>query len=246
MNKYVLITGATGGLAQALVKKLTKNNWQLVLVSRNSEKLQEIYGNEYTQIIADCSNLQGVKKIFDEISFRNITLDSLAHCVGNIKLGSLHRTSEADFFDCISTNLFSAFFTLSGFVEHLKKSSIHGSAVFVSSAAASIGIPNHEIISASKAGLEGLVRSAAATYAPSNIRINAVSPGILDTPASSSLLTSDLMREIAAKQYPIKGIGSTEEVADLIVWLLSEKAQRVTGQIWAIDGGFSNIRPFVK
>jgi NAD(P)-dependent dehydrogenase (short-subunit alcohol dehydrogenase family) len=135
---------------------------------------------------------------------------------------------------------------LSGFVEHLKKTSTHGSAVLVSSAAASIGISNHEAISAAKGGLEALVRSSAATYAASNIRINAVSPGILDTPASANLLTSDLMREIAAKQYPIKGIGSAEEVADLMAWLLSEKAQRVTGQVWAIDGGFSVIRPLVK
>ena len=54
------------------------------------------------------------------------------------------------------------------------------------------------------------------------------------------------MREIAAKQYPIKGIGSAEEVADLMVWLMSEKAQRVTGQVWSIDAGFSSIRPLVK
>ena len=244
--KKVLITGATGGLAQSLAENLTKNNWQLVLVSRNSEKLQEIYGDKHIQINADCSSFQGVKQIFDEIAERNIVLDSLAHCVGNIRLGSLHRTSEADFFDCMSANLFSAFFTLSGFIDHLKKSSTHGSAVFVSSAAASIGISNHEVISAAKGGLEAFVRSSAASYAASNIRINAVSPGILDTPASANLLTSDLMREIAAKQYPIKGIGSPEEVADLMAWLLSEKAQRVTGQVWSIDGGFSSIRPLVK
>jgi NAD(P)-dependent dehydrogenase (short-subunit alcohol dehydrogenase family) len=90
------------------------------------------------------------------------------------------------------------------------------------------------------------VRSAAASYASSNIRINAVSPGIMETPASANLLTSDLMREVAAKQYPIKGIGSAKEVADLMAWLLSEKAQRVTGQVWSIDGGFSSIRPLVK
>jgi NAD(P)-dependent dehydrogenase (short-subunit alcohol dehydrogenase family) len=246
LKKHVLITGATGGLAQSLVKNLASSNYQLVLVSRNSEKLEKVYGDNHTQIISDCSNFQGVKQIFDEISERNITLDSLAHCVGNIRLGSLHRTSEVDFFDCISTNLFSAFFTLSGFIEHLKKSSTLGSAVFVSSAAASIGIPNHEVISAAKGGLEALVRSAAASYASSNIRINAVSPGIMETPASANLLTSDLMREVAAKQYPIKGIGSAKEVADLMAWLLSEKAQRVTGQVWSIDGGFSSIRPLVK
>ncbi|MBM3359824.1 MAG: SDR family oxidoreductase [Betaproteobacteria bacterium] len=246
MKTKILITGATGGLAQSLVKKLAENHCDLILVSRNSEKLHAIYGDKFTHIITDCSNFQGTKKLFDEIAERDIILDSFAHCVGNIKLSPLHRTSEADFFDCISTNLFSAFFTLAAFVEHLKKSSAHGSAVFVSSAAASIGIPNHEAISSAKAGLEALIRSAAATYASLNIRINAVSPGLLDTPASSHLLSSDLLREMAAKQYPIKGIGNTEDVADLMAWLLSEKAQRVTGQVWSIDGGFSNIRPLVK
>jgi len=246
MQKIVLITGATGGLAQALVKKLTIDNYQLVLVSRNPKKLAEIYGDQHTQIIADCSTTLGAQQVFNEIEKQNMVLDSLAHCVGNIRLGSLHRTSEADFLDCISTNLFSAFFTLSCFVEHLKKFSKHGAAVFVSSAAASIGIQNHEAVSAAKGGLEALVRSAAATYAASNIRINAVSPGLLDTPAAATILSSDLMREIAAKQYPIKGIGNTEDVADLMTWLLSEKAQRVTGQVWSIDGGFSSIRPAVK
>jgi NAD(P)-dependent dehydrogenase (short-subunit alcohol dehydrogenase family) len=105
---------------------------------------------------------------------------------------------------------------------------------------------NHEAIAAAKGGLESLVRSASATYASSDIRINAVSPGILDTPAASNILSSDLTREIAGKQYPIKGIGNAEEVADLMAWLLSEHARRVTGQIWSIDGGFSSIRPTVK
>lgn len=246
MNKTVLITGATGGLAQALAKKLVIDNWQLVLVSRNSEKLEEIYGDQHTQITADCSTIDGVKHLFDEIEKRSITLNSLAHCIGNIKLGALHRTSEADLLDCISTNLLSAIFTLSSFISHLKQTSSDGAAVFVSSAAASIGIQNHEAVSAAKGGLEALVRSAAATYAASNIRVNAVSPGLLNTPASANLLSSELMREIAAKQYPIKGIGNAEDVADLMAWLLSEKAQRVTGQIWSIDGGFSSIKPLVK
>jgi NAD(P)-dependent dehydrogenase (short-subunit alcohol dehydrogenase family) len=246
MKKTILITGASGGLAQALVKKLVPDHSHIVLVSRDSNKLKEIYGNQHTQITGDCSSTDGVKHIFNEIEKHNIVLSNLAHCVGNIKLGALHRTSEADFLDCITTNLHSAFFTLSSFVDHLKKSSHDGAAVFVSSAAASLGINNHEAISAAKGGLEALVRSAAATYASSNIRINAVSPGILNTPASANLLSSELMREVAAKQYPIKGIGNAEDVADLMLWLLSERAQRVTGQIWSIDGGFSSIRPLVK
>lgn len=91
-----------------------------------------------------------------------------------------------------------------------------------------------------------MVRSASATYASSGIRINAVSPGIMDTPAAVGIISGDLMREMASKQYPIKGIGNPADVAELIAWLLSGAAKRVTGQTWAIDGGFSSIRPLVK
>ena len=118
--------------------------------------------------------------------------------------------------------------------------------MFVSSAAARIGTPNHEAIATAKGGLEALVRSAAATYASTGIRINAVAPGILDTPAAAKILSSDLTREMAAKQYPIAGIGNADDVADLMAWLLSDAAARVTGQTWSIDGGFASVRPIVK
>lgn len=246
MKKTALITGATGGLGQAMAKKLLDNDWQLILVSRDSQKIKDIYGEDHTQIIAESSNVDGVKQLFEALKIHNIVPTALAHCVGNIRLGALHRMTETDFVDCMTTNLFSAFYTLAAFIDNLKQSSTAGSAVLVSSAAASIGTPNHEAIAAAKGGLEALVRSAAATYASAGIRINAVAPGILDTQAAAKILSSDLTREMAAKQYPIKGIGNAEDVADLMAWLLSESASRVTGQVWSIDGGFSSIRPIVK
>ena len=246
MNKTALITGATGGLGQSMAKKLLANGWQLILVGRNAQKLNAIYGNQHIQIAADCSDAAGVQQVFDTLKSLNITPVALAHCIGTIRLGALHRMPQADFLDCMTTNLFSAFYTLAAFIGYLKQSSTAGSAVLVSSAAARIGTPNHEAIAAAKGGLEALVRSAAATYASADVRINAVAPGILDTPAAANILTSDLMREMAAKQYPIKGIGNVDEVADLMTWLLSESANRVTGQVWSIDGGFSSVRPIVK
>ncbi len=246
MDKVALITGASGGLGQAIAKKLLSDGWKLILVGRDPQKLNAVYGDNHLQIIGDCSNPDGVKRIFQEINANGLKPTTLAHCVGNIRLGGLHRMAESDFLDCMSANLFSAFHTLAGFVDSLKQASSPGAAVLVSSAAAGIGTPNHEAVAAAKGGLEALVRSAAATYASSDIRINAVSPGILDTPAASNIISSDLMREMAGKQYPIKGIGSPEDVADLMAWLLSAHAKRVTGQIWSIDAGFSSIRPIVK
>ena len=91
-----------------------------------------------------------------------------------------------------------------------------------------------------------LVRGAAASYASAGIRVNAVAPGIMDTPASAAIIGSELAREAAARQYPLPGIGSTDELADLMAWLLSAPAARVTGQVWSMDAGFSTIRPLVK
>ena len=102
------------------------------------------------------------------------------------------------------------------------------------------------VIVPAKAGVEGLVRGAAASYAAHGIRINAVAPGIIETPASAGLIASAAGREAAARQYPLPGIGSPEELAELMCWLLSASAARVTGQVWALDGGFSSIRPVVK
>ena len=121
-----------------------------------------------------------------------------------------------------------------------------GAAVLVSSVVARIGVANHEAIAAAKAGVEGLARSAAATYAPSRIRVNAVAPGIMDTPAVARIIGNEASRAGAAKQYPLPGIGDPADLARLMAWLLSDKAGWITGQVWAMDGGFSSVRPLVK
>ena len=116
----------------------------------------------------------------------------------------------------------------------------------VSTVAARIGTPNHEAVAAAKAGVEGLVRAAAATYAAARIRVNAVAPGIMDTPAVGGLIGTPAARAGAAKQYPLPGIGDPADLASLIAWLLSPAAGKVTSQVWAVNGGFSAIRPLVR
>lgn len=246
MQKTALITGAAGGLGQAVASKLVAEGWQLVVVSRDGERLNQAYGDQHLQIVADCSTVAGARHILQTAKAQQRLPVALAHCVGNIRLGALHRMSEADFMDCLNANLISAFHTLAAFVGALREARLPGSAVLVSSAAARIGTPNHEAVAAAKAGIEGLVRGAAASYAGAGIRVNAVAPGIMDTPASASIIGSEMAREAAARQYPLPGIGSPDELADLMHWLLSAQAARVTGQVWSMDAGFSTIRPLVK
>ncbi len=239
-----LITGATGGLGQAVAKQLQADH-RLALMARDAYKLQQCYGDVHLQLASPLAHLTDAEAMLQQVVSQYGVPTVLVHCVGSIKLGNLHRLSEQDFVDTLHNNLTSAFFVLSAFVKTLKQHKQSGCAVFVSSAAARIGTQNHEAIAAAKAGLEGLVISAAASYASSQIRINAVAPGILDTPAVQTLIGSEAGRSLASKQYPLPGIGDPHQVASLIHWLVSEQANRVTGQVWSVDGGFASIRPLV-
>jgi NAD(P)-dependent dehydrogenase (short-subunit alcohol dehydrogenase family) len=246
MEKVALVTGAAGGLGQSVAARLAEAGWRLIVTSRDGERLAGSFAGNHLQVVADCSSVAGARQIFEVAKAQQLLPTAFAHCVGNIRLGALHRQAESDFAACLSANLISAFHTLAAFVGALRDARSPGSAVLVSSAAARIGTPNHEAVAAAKAGVEGLVRSAAATYAGNGIRINAVAPGIMDTPAATAILGSAMGRDAAARQYPLPGIGSADELAELMVWLLSDKAARVTGQVWSLDAGFSTIRPLVR
>jgi len=246
MTNIALITGASGGVGQALAHELREQNWRLALVGRSQERLQAAFGNDAVSIEADVSTPEGAQAAVTACKERLGTPTALANCAGTTLISPLHRTSVAQYRQCITANLDSAFFTLSAFVEALREARQGGAAVLVSSVVARIGVTNHEAMAVSKAGVEGLIRSAAATYAPSKIRVNGVAPGIMDTPATAKILGNEVSRNGAARQYPLPRIGDPVEVARLMAWLLSEQASWITGQIWAMDGGFSAVRPLVK
>jgi len=121
-----------------------------------------------------------------------------------------------------------------------------GSVVLISSSAALLGIPNHEAIAAAKAGINGLVLSAAATYAPMNLRFNAVAPGLVKTALTSSITDNDLSLRLSEAMHPLGRIGSPEEIARAIIFLLDPKNSWITGQIIAVDGGLSTIKQKVR
>ncbi|MFZ0107034.1 MAG: SDR family oxidoreductase [Thiobacillus sp.] len=247
-DRYVLITGASGGLGRALARRLEQEGCWLALAGRDEARLRAAHpDSDHPLIVGDTSTADGAASVLQQCQQQyGQPPDALAHCVGSIVVAPLHRTTPEQYRACMAANLDSAFHTLSAWVDALRTAKRRGTALFVSTAAARIGTPNHEAVAAAKAGLEGLVRAAAATYANAGIRINAVAPGLMDTPAAAGLISSSLAREAAAKQYPLPGIGDPAQLADLMAWLLSPAAERVTGQIWSLDGGFSAIRPLVR
>jgi len=114
--------------------------------------------------------------------------------------------------------------------------------VLVSSAAARIGLANHEAIAAAKAGVAGLVLSAAATYARARIRVNAVAPGLVDTPLARGITSNDLATKASIAMHPLGRLGRPEDVARGILFLLDPVNDWVTGQMLGVDGGLADLK----
>jgi NAD(P)-dependent dehydrogenase (short-subunit alcohol dehydrogenase family) len=232
-----LVTGASGGVAQALLAQLAAAGLPALGASRQAAQ---------DWVEADTTQPAGAKAAVAACIERFGGLSGVAHCVGSTLIAPLARTSADQYREVIRVNLDSAFYVLSAAVEAARAQGKPCSIVLVSSVVAGIGVANHEAIAAAKGGIEALTRSAAATYASAGIRVNCVSPGMTDTPMTAGILKSEAMRAGAEKQYPINGVNSAADVARAIAWLLSDHSARVTGQIIHVDGGFTHIRPLVK
>jgi len=238
-----MVTGASGGIGRALTRQLRAQGCRVAAVGRDANRLDAVEAD--ARIAADTTTPEGAALAF--AACQNALGGGpslLAHCVGSTLIAPLHRTRAEAYREVIRVNLDSAVFVLQAWIAALQGGP--GAAVFTSSVVARIGVANHEAIAAAKGGVEALVRSAAATYAAQGLRINAVAPGMTETPMTASMLKVPAMREGAGRQYPLGGVQTAEQVAEVMAWLLGSAAARLTGQVIAVDGGFTTVRPLVK
>lgn len=233
-----VIAGSTGTLGSAITEELSKNN-SIFLIGRDEEKLQN-QANKFNcnYEVLDLLNTPEPRE-FAKVISPDVEIKGLVNCIGSILIKPLHGTSLEEFNDVITTNLFSSYFLLASFARRMKD----GSAIFFSSVAGSKGLSNHEAISAAKAGIEGFARSAAATYAKDNLRVNVIAPSIMDSNMSQKILSTDSAREVSKNMHPISKIGDTDDIIPVVKWLLSQDAKWVTGQTIHVDGGLSTVKP---
>ncbi|MFO0898049.1 MAG: SDR family oxidoreductase [Pirellulales bacterium] len=236
-----LVFGATGGIGGCLARRLSAGGGRLFLSAQNSERLESLARELRCPFhAADVRDSDAVNAAFAMAAKSLGPLDGVAHCVGSILLRPAHATSDAQWADTLALNLTSAFRVLRAAVGALR--SPGGSVVLVSSAAAEVGLPNHEAIAAAKAGVIGLGRSAAATYAPRGIRVNVVSPGLTQTTLVAPLLENELSAKASLAMHPLGRLGEPADVAAAIAWLLDPEQSWVTGQVLGVDGGLATLR----
>lgn len=244
-QQIALVTGARGGIGREVVALLRAAGHRVMAVGRDGDAMAEVQAD--AMIAADTTTPDGAAAAVAACTTQlGDVATLLAHCVGSTLVLPLHRTAAEQYREVLHVNLDSAVFVLQAWIASLREAKLPGAAVLFSSVVARIGVANHEAIAAAKGGVEALARSAAATYAPLGLRINVVAPGMTQTPMTEAMLRADLMREAAGKQYPLGGVQTATQIADTACWLLSDAASRITGQVIAVDGGFTTVRPLVR
>ena len=223
MKTYLFI-GAHSDVAQTVKKQLEQQGDKVICVTR-----------EFTDLLPDA--LLG-NPVTNDLPNVDEPLDGLVYFPGSILLKPFRSLKQADFQHEMEVNVYGAINAIQRYQSHLK---VDSSIVLFSTVAVQVGVPFHSAVSVAKGAVEGLTRALAAEFAP-KIRVNCIAPSLTDTKLAQKFLSSPEKKEAAALRHPLKKVGSTDDLANAVVFLVSEKSAWMTGQILHLDGGMSTLR----
>jgi 3-oxoacyl-[acyl-carrier protein] reductase len=236
----IAILGATGTIGSSLARRLVREGKSVLLIGRNEDKLRALSGElDQPFVTVDLTSSQPLEEALRGLADAQDGFHGFVNCVGSILLKPAHATTDDEFRQVVETSLFTAFVTVRVGAKLLRDRG--GTIVLIASAAAEIGIQNHEAIAAAKGGVIGLARSAAATYAPNNIRVNVVSPGLIRTDMTRRIWENPASATASANLHALGRLGEPGQVASLVSWLLDTENDWITGQVIGIDGGLGHV-----
>ncbi|RJO75578.1 glucose 1-dehydrogenase [Nocardia panacis] len=241
-DKIVLITGGTSGMGLATARKLSAEGAQVVITGRDKVRLDAVVaelGPHVLGIAGDATDLNDLDTVVSTIRDRFGRLDAVFANAGIGAFAPASSVTEAEFHRVVDANFKSVFFTIQKTIPLLVDG---GSIVINSSFAAHRGLPDSALYSATKAAALNLARTFAAELSPRRIRVNSISPGYTDTPAFRAE-TSAAAQTAIANSVPAARIGTSEEVAAAVAFLVSAEAAYINGQDLLIDGGLTTATP---
>jgi len=225
--KKILIIGGSKGIGNAILNSLVEEN-EIVNISRTSPIIKSSnLSHHHCDILTD--ELPEIAEV-----------DVLIYCPGSINLKPISRLSIDDFKNDFEINVLGAVKAIQKYLDPLKKAS-KPSILLFSTVATKLGMPFHASVAASKSAVEGLVKSLAAELAPM-IRINAIAPTVTDTELAYRFLRNNRMKDNIVDRHPLKKYLVPQEVADMAEFLISEKADSISGQIFNLDCGIVSLK----
>lgn len=239
-KKFVLVTGASSGIGRKIAIGLSAI-YNVVLNGRNFERLLEAKEkcSDTTEHIIFPRDLSNVNGLEDELSKfikeNNIEISQFVHCAGYMKMVPLKMITIETINSTFATNIISATLLIKVLVNRKNNNAALKSAVLISSNISNFGAKAFSIYGASKAGLDGLMRSLAIELAP-KVRINSVLPGAIKTEMTESIFSDQETVQRMEVAYPL-GLGDVNDIFEMVEFLLSEKARWITGQQFTVDGG---------
>ena len=237
--KKVVIFGATGGLGSAIASRLFDEGYGLHLVGRNESKLKEMADKfDAGFSVGDVNHSALFDKVAEDAGEE---IAGLVYAVGTMNLKSLQQLTPDEMLKDFRVNALGAAQAVQSLLPALKNNSEPASVLFFSSVAVDQGFKMHASISMAKGAVSGLTRALAAELAP-KVRVNAIAPSLTRTPLSEGMLSNEKMVEAIAKMHAMPRLGEPEDMAAMAAFLISEKANWITGQIFGVDGGRSTLR----
>lgn len=239
-NKVILVTGASRGIGRAIAKELAlEGNIVIANYNKSVEKAQELKNELQKENIeidlyrADVSKRAEVENMIDYIIKKYKKIDVLVNNAGIDLVKLFTEVTDDDWNYVINNNLYSVFCVSQAVSKHMINAT-SGLIINISSIFGQIGASCESIYAVSKAGIDGLTKSLAKELSLSNIRVNSIAPGLIDTEMNNDLSEEDIKN--VELEIPLKRIGKTEEIAKTVKMLI--ECDYITGQVIAVNGGW--------
>jgi NAD(P)-dependent dehydrogenase (short-subunit alcohol dehydrogenase family) len=241
-NKIAVITGGNSGIGLATAELFLQNGARVVITGTDPVKLQRVQkylGDNCISVPVDMTQLSDIDYLYQQIHLlfkRNF--DCIVINAGISLMRPISQVTEKDFKYIFDVNVKGAFFTAQKAIPYLNTGA---SIIFIASLASKSARENFSVYSASKAAVVSLAKSFAAELAINNIRVNSISPGLINTPIYDSLGISEEDLSKFSQQIPLKRIGISREIASTALYLASDNSSYVTAADFAVDGGLSGV-----